>query len=113
MKDTKDFNFIGNVEGRDLFDDMADVIVCDGFTGNIVLKQAEAFYTLVKKRGLKDEYFDRFNYEIYGGTPVLGINSTVMIGHGISNNIAVKNMVLLTRDVIEAKLAEKIKNIFK
>jgi glycerol-3-phosphate acyltransferase PlsX len=113
MKETKDFNFIGNVEGRDIFSDMADVVVCDGFTGNIVLKQAEAFYTLVKQRGLKDEYFDRFNYEIYGGTPVLGINSTVMIGHGISNATAVKNMVLLTRDVIEAKLPEKIKNVFQ
>jgi glycerol-3-phosphate acyltransferase PlsX len=113
MKDSKDFNFIGNVEGRDIFNDNADVIVCEGFTGNVVLKQAEAFYTLVKKRGLKDEYFDRFNYENYGGTPVLGINSTVMIGHGISNDIAVKNMLLLTKDVIEAKLTEKIKTIFQ
>ena len=113
MKDSKDFNFIGNVEGRDIFNDNADVIVCEGFTGNVVLKQAEAFYTLVKKRGLKDEYFDRFNYENYGGTPVLGINSTVMIGHGISNDIAVKNMLLLTKDVVEANLTEKIKHIFQ
>ncbi len=113
MKDSKDFNFIGNVEGRDLFSDKADVIVCDGFTGNIVLKQAEAVYDLVKKRGFKDEYFDRFNYEIYGGTPVLGINSTVMIGHGISNDIAVKNMLLLTKDVVEAKLSDKIKIAFQ
>lgn len=113
MKDTKDFNFIGNVEGRDIFSDLADVIVCDGFTGNIVLKQAEALYTMIKKRGLKDEYFDRFNYEIYGGTPVLGINSTVMIGHGISNDIAVKNMLLITKDIVEAKLSEKIKLAFQ
>ncbi|MDQ3046377.1 MAG: phosphate acyltransferase PlsX [Bacteroidota bacterium] len=113
MKDSRDFNFVGNVEGRDLFSDIADVIVCDGFTGNIVLKEAEAFYTLIKKRGIKDEYFDRFNYEIYGGTPVLGINSTVMIGHGISNDIAVKNMLLLTRDIVNAKLADKIKLAFQ
>lgn len=113
MKDSKDFNFVGNVEGRDIFNDIADVIVCDGFTGNVVLKQAEAFYTLVKRRGLKDEYFDRFNYENYGGTPVLGINSTVMIGHGISNDIAVKNMLLLTKDVVEANLTEKIKHVFQ
>ena len=113
MKDTKDFNFIGNVEGRYIFNEHADVIVCDGFTGNVVLKQAEAFYTLVKKRRIKDDYFDRFNYENYGGTPVLGINSTVMIGHGISNDIAVKNMLLLTKDVIEAKLSEKIKQAFQ
>jgi len=113
MKDSTDFNFIGNVEGRDIFNDHADVIVCDGFTGNVLLKEAEAFYTMIKKRGIKDEYFDRFNYEIYGGTPVLGINSTVMIGHGISNDIAVKNMLLLTKDIVEAKLSEKIKLAFQ
>ncbi|MES2140954.1 MAG: phosphate acyltransferase PlsX [Bacteroidota bacterium] len=113
MKDTKDFNFIGNVEGRDIFNDLADVIVCDGFTGNVVLKQAEALYTMIKKRGLSDDYFDRFNYENYGGTPVLGINSTVMIGHGISNDIAVKNMLLLTKDIVEAKLSDKIKQAFQ
>ncbi len=113
MKDSKDFNFIGNVEGRDVFNDKADVIVCDGFTGNVALKQQEAFYELIQRRGIKDEYFERFNYEIYGGTPVLGINSTVMIGHGISNDFAVKNMILLTKDVVEAKLPEKIKNVFQ
>ena len=113
MLDTKDFNFIGNVEGRDLFDDKVDVIVCEGFTGNIVLKQAEAFYSLIKKRNRSDEYFDRFNYENYGGTPVLGINSTVMIGHGISTAIAVKNMLLLTKNVVEAQLPEKIKQAFQ
>lgn len=113
MKDSKDFNFIGNIEGRDIFNDHTDVTVCDGFTGNVVLKQAEAFYTIIRKRKIKDEYFDRFNYEIYGGTPVLGINSTVMIGHGISNNVAVKNMLLLTKTIIEANLTDKIKQAFQ
>ena len=83
MSDSKDFNFIGNIEGRDLFDDKCDVIVCDGFTGNVVLKEAEAFYYLMKKRGMLDDYFSRFNYEIYGGSPILGINSNVVVGHGI------------------------------
>lgn len=113
MKDSRDFNFIGNVEGRDIFNDSADVIVCDGFTGNVVLKEAEAFYTMIKKRKIKDEYFDRFNYEIYGGTPVLGINSTVLIGHGISSDVAVKNMLLLTKSIVEAKLSDKIKQAFQ
>lgn len=113
MKDSKDFNFIGNVEGRDIFSDMSDVVVCDGFTGNIVLKQAEALYTTLKRRGLSDDYFERYNYENYGGTPILGINSTVMIGHGISNDIAVKNMLLLTRDIVEAQLSDKIKQAFE
>lgn len=108
MKESKDFNFIGNVEGRDLFNSKADVIVCDGFTGNVILKEAESFYTLIKKRGIKDEYFDRFNFEDYGGTPILGVNATVMIGHGISNARTIKNMLLLSRDIVNAKLSEKI-----
>lgn len=109
MKGTKDFNFIGNIEGRDLFNNKADVIVCDGFTGNIVLKLAESFYSLIKSRKLKDTYFDRFNYENYGGSPILGVNSTVIIGHGISNAKAIKNMILLSKEVAEAQLSEKIK----
>ena len=109
MKSTKDFNFIGNVESRDLFKDKADVIVCDGFSGNIALKQTEALYRMVTKRGYTDEFFKRLNYENYGGTPILGINSTVIIGHGISNDIAIKNMILLAKDVFEAKLSKRIK----
>ncbi|MBW6479790.1 MAG: phosphate acyltransferase PlsX [Bacteroidales bacterium] len=108
MKDTQDYNFIGNIESRDLFNDKADVIVCDGFTGNIVLKQAESMYRLIKKRGIEDEFINRMNYENYGGTPILGVNGTVIIGHGISNDIAIKNMVILAREVHEAKVSEKI-----
>lgn len=108
MKASNEFQFIGNVEGRDLFGDKADVIVCDGFTGNVVLKEAEAFYTLLKKRGISDSYFDKFNYENYGGSPILGINATVLVGHGISNAIAIKNMILLAKDIAEAKLSQKI-----
>ena len=109
MESSEDYNFIGNIEGRDLFEEDSDVIVCDGFTGNIVLKQAESFYNLMKKRGYDDEYFNRFNYENYGGTPILGLNKTVIIGHGISNEIAIKNMITLTKDVVEADLSTKIK----
>ena len=112
MKDTEDFHFVGNIESRDLFGDRADVIVCDGFTGNVMLKQAEAFYTLFQKRQIKDSYFDRFNYESYGGTPILGINANVIIGHGISNEIAIKNMILSAYEVAEARLSEKIKQAF-
>ncbi len=112
MKESKDFNFTGNVEGRDLFTDKADVIVCDGFTGNVVLKQAEAFYTLIKKRGRSDDYFDRFNYENYGGSPILGINANVIIGHGISNDVAIRNMLTLSAEVVQARLSEKIKQAF-
>ncbi|MFA8449608.1 MAG: phosphate acyltransferase PlsX [Bacteroidales bacterium] len=109
MKDSEDFNFVGNIEGRDLFSDKADVIVCDGFTGNIVIKEAEAIYSIMRKRGLLDEFFSRFNYESIGGSPFLGIDASIVIGHGISNANAIKNMVLFSRDLALAKLPEKIK----
>jgi len=108
LADSEEVNFVGNVEGRDLFSGVADVIVCDGFTGNVVLKQAEGFYSLLRKRGIKDEYFDRFNYENYGGTPILGVRGNVIIGHGISNGIAVKNMLLHTVEVANSNLSQKI-----
>jgi glycerol-3-phosphate acyltransferase PlsX len=113
MKDSQEFNFIGNIEGRDLFNGKADVIVCDGFTGNVILKQAEALYTLIRKRQVQDKYFERFNYEIYGGTPVLGVNGNVIIGHGISNANAVKNMIRLSVETAEANLADRIRKVFK
>jgi phosphate acyltransferase len=110
MKDSKDFNFTGNIESRDFLRNKADVIVCDGFTGNIILKLVESFYRIMAKRNLLDDYFSRLNYENYGGTPILGINGAVIMGHGISNDIAIKNMVLLGRDVYKAKIASKIKH---
>lgn len=110
MKDTRDFNFIGNIEGRDLFSDKADVVVCDGYTGNIVLKALEEVYYIMKKRGLVDDYFKRFDYENFGGTPILGINAPVIVGHGISNDRAIKNMILLSKEVYFANLADKIRH---
>ena len=113
MKGTERFNFIGNVEGRDLFHDKADVVVCDGFTGNVVLKALEGFHDLVKKRGGNDPFLDRFDYQNYGGTPVLGVNGNVVIGHGISNAQTIKNMILFTREVAESKLNERIREAFQ
>lgn len=112
LEGSDDINFIGNIEGYDLFSGKADVVVCDGFTGNVVLKQAEGIYTIMRKRGLKDEFFDRFNYENYGGTPVLGVKGNVIIGHGISNDIAVKNMIIHAYDVAKSGLASKISEAF-
>src|SRR6056297_759625 len=114
MKDTADFNFIGNVEANELFaGNRVDVIVCDGFVGNVILKEAEAFYTLIKKRNIQDEFFEKFNFEDYGGTPILGVNKNIVIGHGISRQVAIKNMILHTKEVVEAKLSDKIKEAFK
>jgi glycerol-3-phosphate acyltransferase PlsX len=113
MKETKLINFIGNVEGRDLFGDKADIIVCDGFTGNIILKLAESFYMVSIKKRLNDEFFNRFNYEQYGGSPVLGVNAPVVVGHGISSPEAIKNMVLLSKTMVESALVDKIKSAFR
>jgi phosphate acyltransferase len=109
MQGTNEFNFIGNVESRELFKDKVDIIVCDGFIGNIVLKQIEAMYRLMEKRSLTDDYFKKFNYENYGGTPIIGVNMPVVIGHGISSDIAIKNMILQSREICVNKLAHKIK----
>jgi glycerol-3-phosphate acyltransferase PlsX len=87
-------------------------MVCEGFVGNVVLKEAEAFYSMIKKRNRSDEYFDRFNYELYGGCPFLGINSVVVTGHGISTALATKNMLLLVRDMVKTQVVEKIQKAF-
>ncbi|MBL4706549.1 MAG: phosphate acyltransferase PlsX [Flavobacteriales bacterium] len=112
MSETTEFNFVGNVEGRDIYTDKADVIVCDGFTGNVVLKQAESLYDIAKRRNILDEYLERFNYEIYGGTPVLGVGANVLIGHGISTPRAIKSMILVSKKVTLADLPSKIKQAF-
>jgi len=113
MKDSPMFNFVGNVEGNDLFSDNADIMVCDGFVGNVMLKEAEAFYTMVRKRKILDDFFEKFNFVNYGGTPILGINAPVLIAHGISNDIAIKNLIFHTVEVIKGNLCEKIKEALK
>jgi glycerol-3-phosphate acyltransferase PlsX len=114
LKQDDRLNFIGNVEGGDLHKaELVDVIITDGFTGNIVLKQAESFYSILGSRKISDPYFDNYNYENYGGTPILGINKTVVVGHGKSSKIAVKNMILLTGNIIKSKLSEKITKAFE
>ena len=113
LKENKQINFIGNVEGRDFFYDKADVTVCDGFTGNVILKLAETVYDVAVSRGIEnDEYFHRFHYENYGGTPVLGVAKPVIIGHGISNDKAFKNMITTAEKMIESDLCNKIKESF-
>ena len=110
LRESSDLLFRGNIEGHHLFtDEMTDVIVCDGFVGNVVLKMAEKFYTVARSKGIKDSFFDRLNFEVVGGTPVVGINENVVVGHGISNRTAIMNMILQTRDVVHADLARKIK----
>jgi glycerol-3-phosphate acyltransferase PlsX len=110
LRESSEISFKGNIEGHHLFtDEMTDVIVCDGFVGNVVLKMAEKFYVVLKSKGISDDFFDRMNFEVVGGTPVLGINENVVVGHGISNRKAIMNMLLQTCDVVHADLAGKIK----
>lgn len=113
MKSSNDFTFYGNIEGNELFDgDKADVIVTDGFTGNVVLKLAESFYSLTYQNGNTNSFTNRFNFELYGGTPVLGINNNLVIGHGKSSDIAIKNMILQTKALYDSAISEKIKKMF-
>ncbi|WP_301920792.1 phosphate acyltransferase PlsX [Ferruginibacter sp.] len=112
LKENKHINFIGNIEGRDILLDKSDVMVCEGFTGNVVLKLAESIYDLVQRRGIKDEHFDRFNFEMYGGVPVLGVAKPVIIGHGISKDVAFKNMIGIAQQMLEKDLLQKMKDAF-
>ena len=110
LEDTTKINFIGNIEGRHMFNNNADVIVCDGFTGNIVLKACEGMFYELKRRNIEDSFLDRFNFENYGGTAILGINKPVIIGHGISKGQTFLNMIRLSKQVVKSNLAENIKS---
>ena len=109
LKENQHIHFTGNVEGRDLLLDKADVMVCDGFTGNIILKLAESLFEITNQKNIHHEYLDRFNFENYGGTPVLGISKPVIIGHGISKGKAFKNMILLAQKMIEKDIMQKLR----
>ena len=110
LKENSHINFVGNVEGRDVFVDKADVMVCEGFTGNIILKLAESLYDITERKKIQHEYFDRFNFENYGGTPVLGVNKPVIIGHGISQSKSFKNMIVLAQKMIEKNVMQRMKD---
>ena len=109
LKESTGINFIGNIEGRDIFLDKSDVMICDGFTGNIILKLAESIHGLTQRRNVKDEFFDMFEFEQYGGVPVLGVNKPVIIGHGISHAKAFKNMISIAQKMIEKDVIGMIK----
>ena len=110
LKENKHIHFVGNIEGRDLLLDKADVMVCEGFTGNVILKLAESLYEINHSQQINSEYFDRFNFENYGGTPVLGVSKPVVIGHGISKAKAFKNMIRVAQKMIEKDVLGKMKD---
>jgi phosphate acyltransferase len=108
LQENKHINFIGNIEGRDVLVAKADVMVCDGFTGNIILKLAESLFEITHRKNIQHEYLDRFNFENYGGTPVLGVSKPVIIGHGISKGKSFRNMIALAQKMIEKQVMQKL-----
>jgi len=110
---TEEINFVGNVEGRDIFGEHADVIVCDGFTGNVVIKLCEGMYYRLAKRGIEDDYLDKFNFKNYGGSLILGVNAPVVVGHGITKAPTFVKMVELAAEAVESVLTRSIQKAMK
>ena len=113
MKANPHIHFVGNIEGRDMFNEKADVVVCDGFTGNILLKMAESIYEMLDEKQIHDPFFDKFNYEAVGGSPILGINDNAIIGHGRSTPLAICNMLVQGFNMAQSGIVEQIKATFK
>ncbi len=114
LKEEKSINFVGNVEGSHIFSGkVADVVVADGFVGNTVLKMAEGLFRINKAMGVCNPFWDAMNYETVGGTPVLGVNAPVVIGHGCSSPLAIKNMILSTERCIGTGVTAKLQEAFK
>lgn len=131
LKSTKSINFIGNVEARDIMETEVDVLICDGFTGNIVLKVSEGvaitFFGLLKKTfisGIKNKiaatllkkdlknFKNSLDYTEYGGAPLLGVQKPIIKAHGSSNEIAIKNAIKQAKKFVDNSVIEKIeKNI--
>ncbi|WP_044173177.1 phosphate acyltransferase PlsX [Flectobacillus major] len=109
MRENPKINFIGNMEGKDFFKGKADVIVTDGFTGNILLKMGESLYGIMKEQGVETDFLAKTNYEAVGGSPIVGVNGNVIIAHGASSATAIKNMIHLSTQLVESKVTEKIK----
>lgn len=114
LKECQGIRFVGNAEGRDVFTNKAEVIVCEGFVGNVMLKMAESLYDILAiEKGFKDPFLDDFNFQKYGGTPIIGINSPVIIGHGISKAEAFVNMIKVGEKMVSSNITGLIREHFK
>ncbi|MBS3914269.1 MAG: phosphate acyltransferase PlsX [Bacteroidetes bacterium] len=112
LKDTPGIQFEGNVEGRDLFNANADVIVTDGFTGNVIIKLCEGIYYKLAKRGVQDEFLDKFNFKHYGGSAILGVNAPAIVGHGISKKDTFVKMIEMAAELVESNLISEMQQSF-
>jgi len=130
LLETSKLNFVGNVEGRDILNGKVDIVVCDGYVGNVILKFAESVLELMKNKfrsyaskgffkkiwvgmmygTLKNVILKDFDYQEYGGVPLLGVNGIVIIGHGKSSPIAIKNMILKAEEMIRKDVNRKIRS---
>ena len=132
LLNSSNLNFIGNVEGRDILTKQVDVIVCDGFIGNIILKFGESVPKLLKHllaKTAEASFFDKLkvglskgtlkkalkslDYQEHGGVPLLGVNGISIIGHGSSTPKAITNMVFKAREMYDKDLIKKIENSIK
>lgn len=114
LAEMNNIHFVGNVEGRDIFSEKADVVVTGGFTGNVVVKLSEKFFEIAQENNCADiPFFKRLNYESYGGSPILGVNKPAVVGHGISSPLAIQNMIWLTYDIARTGLCEQILSALK
>jgi glycerol-3-phosphate acyltransferase PlsX len=125
MKADSSMNLVGNIEGRDIFNGVCDVAVCDGFVGNVILKLTEGLVEGLFK-AIKDELmgeklrlaikfkpvmkriYEKYDYNVYGGAPLLGVNGTAVICHGSSRSKTIKNAVLASKRYQTEKINEKI-----
>lgn len=113
LKENTKINFKGNIEGRDLLDNDVDIVITDGFTGNIVLKFAESLYDVIRVKGnVESEFLDKFNHRLYAGVPVLGIKKPVVVGHGVSNSVSFSGMLELGRKMVMTDMCKKMENLF-
>lgn len=112
LKANTSIHFTGNIEGRDILTNACDVIVCDGFTGNILLKLAESLYDVVKiRRNIQDDFLAKFNHQLYGGVPVLGVNKPVVVGHGISNADSFVGMLEVARKMVQSDMLGHVRSL--
>lgn len=112
LKQNSKINFVGNIESRQMFEGTADVIVTEGFTGNVIFKMGEALYEHAFSQGIDDPLINQMNYEVAGGSPIIGVKGNVIVGHGISSSKAIKNMIHLASRQVRSKVSEKLEAYF-
>ena len=125
IKSDCNINFVGNIEGRDIFEGVCDVVVCDGFVGNVILKLTEGLIDglfkaikhelgqeklrlAMKFKPVMKRIYKKYDYNEYGGAPLLGVNGTALICHGASQSRTIKNAILTSKEYYTKKINEKI-----